>query len=197
MTSQNESQLAQTRVMLDLARQGNEHAIDELFRIYRPRLERFLTARRPKGSRGLGDTQDLVQSVCTRAFTSLDSFEYRGVGSFWAFLRRIASNQIIDRVRTKRHNTGESLPEDSVGIPTPEQTTPLESAVRAEQLESYEAVVAALSEKERDTVLMRLELDAPFQLIASECGYPSPAAAKQALRRTLLKVAKEMRQHAR
>jgi RNA polymerase sigma factor (sigma-70 family) len=182
--------LAQTATLVGRARAGDRAAQDELFRHFAPQIESFLHARLPPHARGLRDTQDLAQSVCLRAFRTLDRFEYRGVGSFWSYVRRIAMNCLVDA--TRRNDGGPSIPEQSSQAPVDSERGPIEQAARAEEHDAYEKALGALPEKVREAVTMRLELGAEYALIASECGYPSPDAAKMAIRRAIVQLGDSM-----
>lgn len=53
--------------------------------------------------------------------------------------------------------------------------------VHAERLLAIEDALQRLPGAERDAVLLRLEVDLPYEVIARECGYPSADAARMAI----------------
>jgi RNA polymerase sigma-70 factor, ECF subfamily len=158
---------------------------------YRPALERFLHSRLPPRVRRLEDTQDAVQEVLLRAHRTLERFEYRGVGSFWAYLRTIARNYAL-HAGEKRAAGDRSLPEDSFLAPVAPDLAPLLALVGREQVEAFERALTVLPEPTREALLMRLELGLGYAEIAAESGYPSADAARMAIARALERVGREM-----
>ncbi|HKB14637.1 MAG TPA: sigma-70 family RNA polymerase sigma factor [Planctomycetota bacterium] len=187
------SSLLRTEALLSRTRAGDEAARAELLDRYRPYLERFLHARLPAAARGLHDTHDLVQDTLLRALESLPRFEYRGVGSFWGFLRAIARNHLIEVSRRAAHPArGSPLPEDGVEARPARDPDPSTVVLRGEQIEAFEAALSTLPEKHREALLMRIELGVDYASIAAECGFPSADAARMAVTRATVRVAGEM-----
>lgn len=188
-----DSGLMQTADLLGRARSGDAAARDELFQHYRPLLESFLGGRLPGGARGALDTQDLVQDVCVHAAASLDRFQYRGVGSFWAYLRTIGKNLVRDHGR-KDVARGRSapLPEESMAEPPDAAASVGADLLKKEDLARFDRELERVPEREQNALLMRLELDLEYKAIAVECGYPSPDAARMAVTRALEQIIARM-----
>jgi RNA polymerase sigma-70 factor, ECF subfamily len=185
--------LSQTADLLSRAKAGDESARDELFTRYRPRLQRFLRMRIPNAARDLGSTQDLVQEVCMRAYKALERFEYRGVGSFWAFLRTIGLNEVRQAAnRAHRRGPRGQLMEESWNAPSSPDTLPPERVVKNEDLEAFETALGRIPDKQRTALLLRLELGMDFASIAVDCEFPSADAARMAVTRTIQQIGKEM-----
>lgn len=82
--------------LVELARQGDTHAFGELFRQnYNTCLKRARWMIRNRS-----DAEDEVQNACWKAFQRLDQF--RGEGTFSAWLSRIVENQCLMRIREER-----------------------------------------------------------------------------------------------
>ena len=82
--------------LIELARQGNSAAFDELIkRHYKMCLKRASSL-----IRSPTDAEDEVQNACWKAFERLAQF--RGEGSFAAWLSRIVENQCLMRIREDR-----------------------------------------------------------------------------------------------
>lgn len=194
MTAQGDpGDLLATRQLLDRVRAGDQAARDDLFDRYRRKLEMFLRARLPDDLRRLADTQDFTQDVSIKALTSLERFEYRGLGSFWAYLRTIALNQLIEAVRKQqRRGEARSLPDGSSGEPAGTGTSPLSALVRKEEFLAFESALERVPERQRHALLMRLELGLDYPAIAEECGFPSADAARMAITRALKHVAEDL-----
>jgi RNA polymerase sigma-70 factor, ECF subfamily len=108
-----------------LARQGNSTAFDELIkRHYKMCLKRASSL-----IRSPTDAEDEVQNACWKAFERLAQF--RGEGSFAAWLSRIVENQCLMRIREDRQAHFLYLDQSSEGnvrvelvaqVPGPEDT---------------------------------------------------------------------------
>jgi RNA polymerase sigma-70 factor (ECF subfamily) len=71
-------------------------------------------------------------------------------------------------------------------------TSPLAAAIRSETFERYEAGLAQLDPDERDAVVLRLELGFSYSEVAEALAKPSADAARMAVARALVKLAKTM-----
>lgn len=189
----NEALLLTTGDLLSRARSGDREAIEVLFGRYRQVLQNFLHKRLPHASRSLLETQDLVQEVLTRVITALPSFEYRGIGSFWAYLRQIALNHLYEIARKSQRTDQRvvSLQESSLIEPTSPSLLAVVSG--REEFQAFEKGLAALSSKQREALLLRVELELSYDTIATECGFSSADAARMAIVRTIKQMCQEMR----
>jgi RNA polymerase sigma factor (sigma-70 family) len=140
--------------------------------------------------RGAQETSDFVQETLSAAARQLDRFEYRGIGSLWGYVRRIGLNLIAQAGRRR------GLPIDlgyrpvKTPVPVAHELPPLEAMLHSEQLSAIEAALQRLRGAERNAVLLRFEIHRSYKVIARECGYPSAAAARMAIRRALARLAK-------
>jgi RNA polymerase sigma-70 factor (ECF subfamily) len=190
-----ESDLLATIDLVALAKQGDRSAVETLFERYRPRIEAFLFARMPYRARRLFDTQDVVQEVCVKVFAALDGFESRGIGSFWCFVRTVARNHLTDAGRRGGALHETTIHEGSGSCPSIAAPGPAKEAEGHESLEAFDRALEKLPERVRTAVLARLDLGLEWDVIAKECGYPTPDAARVAVKRALREVAKEMAGH--
>jgi RNA polymerase sigma-70 factor (ECF subfamily) len=195
VTSGAESDLIATIELVTLARQGDRSAAEQLFRRYRPRLEAFLYARVPLRSRRLFDTQDVVQDVCVKIFAALDRFKSHGIGSFWCFARSVARNHLIDAARRGNAVHETAIQEGSGSCPEMVAPGPSEESEGHEAAEDFDRALENLPDRVRTATLMRLELGLEWNVIAAECGFPSPDAARVAIKRALREIATEMSGH--
>lgn len=90
---------ALTQDLLAAARRGDSDAWEALYRRYRVGL--LLAVRRQLQGRSLRgrDTEDILQSAFLRAWNRIQGFEYRGEGSFRAWLRTLVVHKVIERSR--------------------------------------------------------------------------------------------------
>lgn len=176
--------LSETGRLLVGARAGKEEFRARLIWRYRDPLIRLLRGRLSP-SVPL-ETGDVVQSVMITALSNLETFEYRGVGSFWRYLRTIAVHRAGEENR--KHLRRPVTTQDSStleAVAAGECPDPVDSACERETSEKLEAALQALDEQVREALLLRIELDVPYAMIADECGYCSADAARMAIGRGL------------
>jgi RNA polymerase sigma-70 factor (ECF subfamily) len=176
--------------LLVKAQSGDGEALNGLLTRYLPRLQRWASGRLPNGVRTMLDTGDLVQDAVINALRHLDTLEIRTEGALQAYLRRAVNNRIIDLYRRAgRRPVREEIPADAPAA----GTSPLEAAIGAEALESYERALARLREDDREAIVLRVELGLDYDEMALQLGKPSAAAARMAVTRAIARLAEEMR----
>jgi RNA polymerase sigma-70 factor (ECF subfamily) len=178
-----------TYSLLERAKTGDEHALEVLFARHIPSLRRWASGRLPRWARDMSDTQDLVQDTVLRVFTRLEAFEPRGDGALQAYLRQALMNRIRNEFRSKaRRPSFEYLDEHAPS----DGTSPLEAAMRQQQLDRYDAALSRLNEQERDLIVARVEVGLTYEEIAQALGKPSWNAARMAIARALVRLAEEL-----
>jgi RNA polymerase sigma-70 factor (ECF subfamily) len=178
-------------VLLVRARGGDHGARETLASRYYTILRRFAHGRLPSNARGLVETDDLVQVTVVRALEHLDRFEPRREGAFLAYLRRILINQIRDEMRRAARRPGFEEADERIDDPRP---SPLEELVGKESLERFEAALARLKDKEREAVILRVELGLSHQEVADALGIRTATAARMYVSRAIAKLAEQMRE---
>ena len=186
------SELSRTADLLEEARRGDPAARDALFARYREPLSRFLHARLPAGARGMLETEDVVQEVSARAFSNLDRFTYRGIGSFWGFLRQIGLNYVVQvSRRARRAPDGGSL--EDAAEPAANGSRPAWASLLSKEAgEAFEKALSSVSPENRAAFLLRFEVDLDYATIAADCGFPSPDAARMAVCRVVRHLTREL-----
>lgn len=183
------SNLDATVDLLALARQGDHSALDCLFKRYLPDLLRWTSGRLPRWARDLAETQDLVQDTLLQVFRRIDGFEYRGEGAFQAYLRQAVMNRLRNEVRRAARRPAHAGPDHELEAAG---TSPVEAVMGLEMVERYERALQQLAEPEREAVIGRIELGLTYSELADRLGKPSPDAARMAVTRALLRLAKGM-----
>ena len=178
-----------TASLLDRVRSDDPAARERLVARYLPALQRWARGRLPARARDLADTDDLVQVTLLKALDRVKEFEYRGKGTFMAYLRRALQNQIRDELRGagRRPETQTLTERHEERAPSP-----LERAIGAEALERYEAALERLSEVQQEAVVLRVELGFTYQEVARSLGSPSANAARMTVTRALVRLAEVM-----
>lgn len=179
-----------TDQLLQRAKAGDRAALDVLFTRHIPALRRWASGRLPRWARDIAETQDLVQETVLQVFKRLEAFEPRGEGALQAYLRQAVMNRIRNEFRSKgRRPSFEDLDDQAPG----DRTSPLEAAIRQEQLDRYDAALSRLSEAQRDLIVARVEVGLTYEEMAEALGKPSWNAARMATARALLRLAEELK----
>jgi RNA polymerase sigma-70 factor (ECF subfamily) len=176
--------------LLERAKGGDGDALEVLFARHIPTLRRWASGRLPRWARDIADTHDLVQDTVLQVFKRVETFEPRGDGALQAYLRQAVMNRIRNEFRSKgRRPSFESLDEQARA----DRTSPLEAAIRQEQLDRYDTALTRLSEQERDLIVARVEVGLTYEEMADALGKPSWNAARMATARALLRLAEELK----
>jgi len=182
-------ELESTRDLLALARAGDESAIGRLYDRYLPALKRWAHGRLPAWAREMRDTEDLVQDSVLQTLRQVTRFEPVRDGAFFAFLRKVLHNRLIDEIRRVNPARRELLKSDHP-LDAP---SPVEEVIGQQALSRYEGALERLTADEREGVVARVELGCSYAEIADALGKPSPDAARMVVSRALLRLAKEMK----
>jgi len=179
----------ETWALLGRAKAGEQDAVERLFARYVPRLRRWARGRLPVWARDLTDTHDLVQDTLLQTFKKIDTIEYRGEGSFHAYLRQALVNRIREQLRrSSRRPVPIEITEEHVD-PEP---SPLDRAIDRRAWRDYEQALAKLRPDEQEAIVGRLELGLTYEELAILQDRPSADAARKAARRALTRLIQEM-----
>jgi len=136
----------------------------------------------PAAARGYLDTNDLVQEAALHLVKRLDLFEPRHVGAMQAYLRQSVINRIRDEVRRiGRQPPPVELPEDQPS----DRTSPLETAIQAEEYDRYRKALGSLTPRDRELVVARIEVQWSLSEIAQRFGMRTVDAARMAVNRAV------------
>ena len=171
------------------ARDGDQDAVELLCARYLPRLNRWARGRLPRGARSAMDTGDVVQEVLISVLRRLKMFEPRDEGTFQGYLRQALTNRFRDEAR-KINSHPVASPLDSAWPSF--GPSPLEIAIGREGVERYEAALERLRPDDRRAIIARCEWGMDHDEVAQALGKPSANAARVAIHRALVRLAKEM-----
>jgi RNA polymerase sigma-70 factor (ECF subfamily) len=166
--------------LVELARQGNTHAFGELFRQnYNACLRRARWMIRNRS-----DAEDEVQNACWKAFQRLDQF--RGEGTFSAWLSRIVENQCLMRIREERQLRFLHLDEASesnIRIELVAQMMDPEDQLGDQQLDSLlRREISRIPPLLRNVMLLYDVEELPMPEVAARLGLSIPAAKSRLMR---------------
>jgi RNA polymerase sigma-70 factor (ECF subfamily) len=177
--------------LLERAQAGDRLALESLIARYRPRLQRWASGRLPRWARDMADTQDLVQETLFQTFRKIERFDARGEGALYAYLRTAILNRIREELRrAKRRPARQALDPDA----SDHGRSPLEDAIGHEAIERYERALATLRPEDREAVLAKIELGYTNEEIAALFGKPTANAARMAVERAIVRLAKAMQE---
>jgi RNA polymerase sigma-70 factor (ECF subfamily) len=175
--------------LLVRARLDDAEALNELCRRYVPRLQRWAHGRLPGWARDALDTHDLVQDTLTKIFQKIPSFDPQHQGAFAAYVHLALRNRLLDAIRGARRRPFVDALDSSKSDPEP---SPLMQAIGQETLERYEEALQRLKPEEQAAIVLRIEMGYSYEEIAEELHKPTAGAASMAVRRALIRLAKEM-----
>ncbi len=174
--------------LIDRFQLGEEHAFNELVR----RHERGIRMLCRNYLSDPHDAQDAAQETFIRAYKALPNF--RPEARFTTWLYRIAINQSLNQLRSKRrrswmapfsHLPGRGEP---AAVNQTSQTTPLQEMEEAERSRMVRAALDALPEEQRTAVILHRFQGLKYQEIAEVTG-SSVSAVEARLHRAKLKLA--------
>lgn len=179
-----------TRSLVARALANDREAVDTLFRRYRDRLRAALRKLvGPKYRLVLADSEDATQDAILSALRRLSTFEYRGDGSFLAWLLKGAEFEILRRVRAmdtqKRSGLQQEVELDStmVRVLPGDDKTPPQILDEQEMAERVRAALQRLPDREREVIMLRRYLELDNDEICNELGLPTAGAVRALLSR--------------
>lgn len=123
-------------------------AFRALYRAYFPRVYGYIGYRVNSRS----DAEDLTAEVFLKVVKSIRGFEYRGEGSFAAWIFRIAHNVLGSHYRK---DSQESFSLDEVPDMASDELPPDQNFLQAEQLAQLRMHVAALSPRRQEIITLK------------------------------------------
>jgi RNA polymerase sigma-70 factor (ECF subfamily) len=179
-----------TRSLISRALEQDREAIDVLFTRYRDRLRAALRKLiGPKYRLLLQDSEDAAQDAILSALKRLHQFEYRGDGSFLAWLLKGAEYEIVRRIRgieaKKRNPEGGFVALDTAALHAlpAEGDTPSQILDEQELAERVREALQQLPDREREVIMLRRFLELDNDEICVEMGLPTTGSVRALLSR--------------
>src|SRR5262245_21038590 len=160
--------LADTQDLIDRAGRGDEAARHRLLEHYRDYLRRMVAVRLDRRLAPRIDASDIVQEALVEADRRLDGYLRQRPIPFYAWLRQIAGDRIVDAHRlhvasqkrsvTREDFAGELPDESSFALARcllADDTSPSDRLIRQEEHEEIPGAIDALPPKDREVLVMR------------------------------------------
>jgi RNA polymerase sigma-70 factor (ECF subfamily) len=189
-----------TVVQIRAAKDGDQHALNELLARYLPRVRMAVMIRTGHMPKTSIDVDDLVQEVLINAIRNLDTFEARTEGGFTHWLMTIAINKIRDARRhegRKKRGRGAVRPladlaaTTSGGAAVPSgRTTPSEAAKANELDEARHRALLKLPPRYRNIIVDHDLLGFTHEEIAQKLGFETANPARALYNRAARKLRK-------
>ena len=184
-----------TEFLVRDARSGAEAAWREIYERYRTMILVTIGSRLPGFLRRRFDAEDVLQDAFAKAFANLDSFEYRGEGSFRRWLRQIVYHEFRNLLRAQSAERA-SVPCDTRALADDVRLEGGEGAPSQilSKLEAHEELLAQmnrLSEDDQELITMRIFEEMSWEEIGQVVGC-SRTLARQRFNRTIGRLAAAM-----
>lgn len=178
----------QFRQLVDAAVNGDQAAIQRVLESIRPIVMRYCRARVGRLDRSFASADDVVQEVCLSVISALPGYRDQGQ-PFLAFVYGIAQHKVADAHRAAARNRSLPVPE----VPDrPETVAGPEQRVLQDELKTtMDRMLAVLSDKQREIVLLRVVVGLSAEETADLVG-STPGAVRVAQHRALTRLRKLM-----
>lgn len=123
-----------------LCAKGDRSAMRELYNRYAARLSALCS----RYANGATEGMDLMHDTMAKAFGKMGQYRYRGEGSLYSWLSRMAVNLCIDRLR-KEGRLGVPVSDETI----PEIPDPPAEEVRSIPLPDLQAMIASLPDSRK------------------------------------------------
>ena len=180
--------------LLRRAGQGDAAATDELFARHRERLRRLIAVRLNRRLAARLDPSDLVQDVLAEAHQHLAGYLRERPLPFYAWLRQIAWQRLIDihrrHLQAQRRSVSRevppALPDESMAdladLLVSSRSTPSKQLIREELRDRVRQALLGLNERDREVLVMRYLEQLAMAEIAAVLGISEGAVKVRHLR---------------
>jgi RNA polymerase sigma-70 factor (ECF subfamily) len=183
-----------TEQLLQLVADGDEAARDRLLERYRRRLRRMVAVRFDLRLAARVDPSDVVQETLAEAAAQLNRYLQERPLPFYPWLRQLAQRRLIDlhrrhvlaQRRTVIREAGVGLPDRSavalVDRLFGQLSSPSAPLHRQERRDRVRAALAALPEKDREVLVLRILEGLPTRETAAVLGMSEVAVRSRQVR---------------
>jgi len=180
-----------TRHLVALAQDGGESALNQLCKVYGPRVLWIIRLRMGAELRSKLESMDLVQDVLMSALKDLGNFTYKTEGDLLRWLSRIAENRLrnqLQRLHANKRDIRKEVRLNGFG-PTVEDsfvaaldavdtTTPSAIMSKREELDKLAKAIDVLKPEYRQVIVMTKIEGLSYKEIGERLGKSSEAVRK-------------------
>jgi len=176
----------QFRRLVDAAVNRDPVATQRVLESIRPIVLRYCRARIGRLDRSFSSADDVVQEVCLSVISALPSYRDQGQ-PFLAFVYGIAQHKVADAHRAAARNKSLPVPD----VPDRPETVagPEQRVLQTELKSSMDRLLAVLSDKQREIVVLRVVVGLSAEETADLVG-STPGAVRVAQHRALTRLRK-------
>lgn len=170
--------------MVSRALNGDQNAIDTLYRVYQRRLVGVAHRKLGNTLHGLMESVDLVQSVWSDILEDLDQFEDQGPDSFFRWLhacliRKIQSKRRFHGAQKRAAKRTSAWPDAGLAGPKGStDPTPSQNVSDQESVASLQQALDRFPEVQRQVLTLRMRNSLSFREIAEQVGRSEDATKK-------------------
>lgn len=168
---------------------GDRLSLDRLLLSNVSRLTDYLQPRIPSAFQSVVDVDDIVQQTFFQVFRDIGTFQPRGPGAFFAWLRGIAENRLFDCIREqKRKKRGgefrrqRTIDQDAgasslelLNLLSGGNGTPSQSVARRETVHAIQVGIAGLPDDQRIAIELHCIKGLSLEATAEKMGKTSGA----------------------
>jgi RNA polymerase sigma-70 factor (ECF subfamily) len=180
------TQEEQFRQLVDAAVGGDPVAMQQVLESTRPIVLRYCRARIGRLDRSFASADDVAQEVCISLVMALPGYQDRGQ-PFLAFVYGIAQHKVADAHRAAARDR--SLPVSDVPDRPDAAVGPEQQVLQGEAAHSMNQLLAVLTDKQREIVVLRVVAGLSSEETADAVG-STPGAVRVAQHRALAKLRK-------
>ena len=194
-----------TRHLVALAKDGDESALNQLYRVYAERVRWMVRLRMGRELRSKLESMDLVQDTLIHALSGLDDFTYKDEGDFVRWLSKIAENELrgnLRRLHAEKRDVRKELRLDNYGPTTGdgflgtlgpiEATTPSAIMSRKEDLAKLAKAMDELKPEYREAIILTKIEGLSYEKVATRLD-KSPDAVRMLATRAMVALAAAFR----
>jgi RNA polymerase sigma-70 factor (ECF subfamily) len=185
----------ETRRLLDRAREGSDAAVDAFYTRCARKLLPLIRLRLGRSLRSQLESRDILQNVLLKAHARLD--EVRDPDAVMAWMARIAEHEIRDAAdfhgRERRDAARLASLDQAADVPSPVRQA-LSVAILNEQAARLERALEALTEAQREIIVLRKLEELSFPEIARRLG-KTEDACRMAFARAMSALTLEVATH--
>jgi RNA polymerase sigma-70 factor (ECF subfamily) len=184
-----------TQELIALAQEGEESALNHLYKVYGERVLWMIRFRMSKELRSKLESMDVVQDTLLQALRGLEGFTYKNEGDFVRWLSKIAENELrgnLRKLHADKRDIRKEIPQqddattsrdDRARVFEPARnTTPSVILSKKEELDKLEKAIDKLKPEYKEVIIWAKIDGLSYKEIGNRLGKSADAAGHLLLR---------------